>query len=349
MIRAALLVLALALTGSARGDVWRHAIAEGSPDTQQDIYDSEMKTGDELTLQATSAGVSAANAGHLVRHAVQSYRNAASAKPELAEPYYKVGRVLYSFFFEPCNERQVYMQHPSPLCPHDPKAFDAVHAREIIDAWNAFEARAPLDPRMSIDRETSAAVAFNLLFHRAVLETQLASPDDLAAAIKDYERILARSDVADETVLSNLAEAYMMLGRLDDAIDTYRQALRTSRSTETMYGLAVALDRDERTDQAHDVINAQGEQAMAEFHRRVAEHVTFFVPEGEEAYYFALAYEAFGRTDSAIEYWKKFIVSKAAAVHPAFKQRAHEHLDPLLHDRTRKSVHLETPWRDFIR
>ena len=152
-----------------------------------------------------------------------------------------------------------------------------------------------------VDRETGAAVAFNLLFHRAVLETQLAGADNLAAAVKDYEKDLARSDVVDETVLSNLAEAYMMLGRLDDAIDTYRQALRTNRSTETMYDLAVALDRDERTDQAHDVISAQGEQAMAEFHRRVAEHVTFFVPEGEDAYDFALAYESFGMTDSAIE------------------------------------------------
>ena len=347
MIRAALLVLAL--TASARADVWRHAIDQGSPDTLQDVYDSEMKTGDENALRATSAGISATDVRHQVQFAVQSYRNASAAKPELAEPYYKLGRLLYSFYFEPCNERQVYMQHPSPLCPQNPKSFDEGRAKEIVDAWNAFEARAPLDPRVSIDRETGSAVAFNLLFHRAVLETQLSSPDNLVAAIKDYEKILARSDVADETVLSNLAEAYMMLGRLDDAIDTYRQALRTNRNTETMYGLAVALDRDERTDQAHDVITAQGEQAMAEFHRRVAEHTTFFVPEGEDAYYFALAYESFGNIDSAIEYWKKFIVSKAAAVHPMFKQRAREHLDPLLHDRTRKTLHLETPWRDFIR
>lgn len=347
MIRAALLVLAL--TASARADVWRHAIDQGSPDALKDVYDTAMTTGDEQTMQATSGGISAPEVRHLVQQAITMYRNAAAAKPELAEPYYKIGRILYSFYFEPCNERQVYMQHPSPLCPRDPKSFDAVHAKEIIEAWDVFESLAPLDPRVSVDRETGAAVAFNLLFHRAVLETQLATPQALAAAIKDYEKILARSDAPDETVLSNLAEAYMMLGRLDDAIDTYRQALRTNRNTETMYGLAVALDRDERTDQAHDVMSAQGEQAMAEFHRRVAEHVTFFVPEGEETYYFALAYESFGMTDSAIEYWKKFIVSKAAAVHPAFKQRAREHLDPLLHDRTRKTLHLETPWRDFIR
>jgi tetratricopeptide (TPR) repeat protein len=347
VIRAALIVLAL--TASARADVWRHAIDQGSPDMQQDLYDFNMKGGDEYTLESTAVDISPVDVRHKVQLAVSSYRSAAAAKPNDGEPYYKIGRLLYSFYFEPCNERQIYMQHPSPLCPQNPKSFDAARAKEIVDAWNAFEARAPLDPRVSVDRESGAAVAFNLLFHRAVLETQMATPDDLTAAIKDYEKILERSDVPDETVTSNLAEAYMMLGRLDDAIDTYRQALRTNRNTETMYGLAVALDRDERTDQAHDVITAQGQQAMAEFHRRVAEHITFFVPDGEEAYYFALAYEAFGMTDSAIEYWKKFIVSKAAVVHPAFKQRAREHLDPLLHDRTRKTLHLETPWRDFIR
>lgn len=350
MIRALVVVsVCAALAGSARADVWRHAIDQGSPDTLQDIYNFKMQSGDEFALEAMAVDIAPAEVRHKVQLAVMSYRDAAAAKPKLADPYYKIGRLLYSFYFEPCSERQIYMQHPSPLCPRDPKSFDATHAKEIVEAWDAFEALAPLDPRVSVDRETGAAIAFNLLFHRAVLETQLAGPDNLAAAVKDYEKILARSDVPDETVLSNLAEAYMMLGRLDDAIDTYRQALRTNRNTETMYGLAVALDRDERTDQAHDVISAQGEQAMAEFHRRVAEHVTFFVPEGEEAYYFALAYESFGMTDSAIEYWKKFMVSKAAAVHPQFRQRAREHLDPLLHERTRKAIHLDTPWRDFIR
>ena len=50
--------------------------------------------------------------------------------------------------------------------------------------------------------------------------------------------------------------------------------------------------------------------------------------------------------DSAIEYWKKY--HRARAAHPEFQPRAKAHLDPLLHDRNRKSLHLETPWRDFI-
>ncbi len=350
MKAAALLVLALAAL-PAHADVWRHAIELGSPDTLQDIYDSEMKSGDELTLQALSFELSSATVRQLVDHAVISYRNASTAKPAEAEPYYRIGRLLYSFYFE-CDS-QLIQSHASPLCPRllvsGTVNFDARHAQQIIDAWDAFEARAPLDPRVGVERESSAAVDFNLLFHRAVLHTKFATPDHLAAATKDYEKILARTDLPDETVLANLAETDMMLGQLDEAIDTYRRALRTNRNTETMYGLAVALDRDERSGQARDLIVAQGEQAMAEFHRRVSNGTTFFVPAGEEDYYFALAYEAFGMTDSAIEYWKKYLASKAALAHPEFQPRAKAHLEPLLRDRTHRSLHLETPWRNFIR
>ena len=342
MIRV-LLAIAIA-TATAHADVWRHAIEQGSPDTQQDIYDSEMKSGDELTLQATSSAVSPENVRQLVFHAAQSYHNAASAKPDAAEPYYKVGRLLYSFYFESCDG-QNYQSQRSPLCRSDRSPIDAKHAKEIIDAWDAFEARAPLDPRVGVERSGPSASDFNLLFHRAVLHTRLAKKEDLVAATKDYERIIARTDLPDETVLSNLAETYMMLGHLDEAIDTYRQALRSNRNTETMYGLAVALDRDDRGDQARDLIVAQGEQALGEFRKRVESGLTFFVPEGEEFYYFGLAYEAFGMTDNAIDAWKKFISSGA---HPEFQPRAKAHLDPLVHDRNRKSLHLETPWHDFI-
>ena len=103
MIRALLVVAALAT--SAQADVWRHAIEQGSPDMRSDIYDSQMKDGDENALRATSAGASPADVRHLVQSAVTSYRNAAAAKPEVGEPFYKIGRLLYSFYFEPCSER----------------------------------------------------------------------------------------------------------------------------------------------------------------------------------------------------------------------------------------------------
>jgi tetratricopeptide (TPR) repeat protein len=340
VMRTLLTIAALATT--AHADIWRHAIEQGSPDVQQDIYESEMKSGDELALQATSTSVSSETIRQLVTHAALSYQHASTAKPASPEPYYRLGRLLYAFYLD-CTTNQFVVR--SPLCPKDDlNGFDAKHAKEVIDAWDTFEARAPLDPRLGVERDNGIAIGFPLLFHRAVLHTRLATKPQLELAVKDYEKILSRTDLADETVLSNLAETYMMIGRLDDAIDTYRQALHSNRNTETMYGLAVALDRDERGTQAKDVIVAQGEQAMAEFHRRIQLGITFFVPRGEEFYYFALSAEAFGLDDSAIEFWKQYLRSGA---HPEFQPRAKAHLDALLKAHTRKAVHLETPWLDL--
>ncbi len=342
MMSRAFFLLVTILTTTAHADLWKHAIEQGSPDVQQDIYESEMKSGDELALQATSASVSPATIRQLVTHAALSYQNAASAKPDSPEPYYRLGRLLYAFYLD-CTRNQFVT--PSPLCPRDDvNGFDTKHAQEVIAAWDAFEQRAPLDPRLGVERDNGIGSDFNLLFHRAVLHTRLATKPELELAVKDYEKILSRTDLADETVLSNLAETYMMIGRLDDAIDTYHQALRSNRNTETIYGLAVALDRDERGSQAKDVIIAQGEQAMGEFHKRIQIGITFFVPRGEEFYYYGLTYEAFGMTDSAIEFWKQYIKSGA---HPEFQPRAKVHLDALLKVQTRKAVNIENPWLEF--
>ena len=344
MLHSLLILLAsLACASTAHADLWKHAIEQGSPDVQQDIYESEMKSGDELTLQATSASVSSVTIRQLVTRAALSYQNASSAKPDSPEPYYRLGRLIYAFYLDCTQQSQFVMR--SPLCPKDDvNGFDVKHAQEVIAAWDAFEQRAPLDPRISVERDNGIGSDFNLLFHRAVLHTRLATKPELELAVRDYEKILSRTDLADETVLSNLAETYMMIGRLDDAIDTYHQAMRSNRNTETIYGLAVALDRDERGSQAKDVIVAQGEQAMGEFHKRIQTGITFFVPRGEEFYYYALTYEAFGMNDSALEFWKQYIKSGA---HPEFQPRAKAHLDALFKVQTRKAVNIENPWLEF--
>ena len=339
-IRLALLLLLVA--PAARANVWQRAIDTGSPDPHADVYESELATGDELAAQATAQAASREVIRTLVQHAVMSYRNAAAAEPQQAEPYYRIGRLLYSFYFE-CPTGGL---GPSPLCISDPSYFDRAHAQEIVDAWMTFEHLAPLDPRLGMVRGDALSSDFDLLFHRAVLHTRLADRPDLEAATRDYEEILARADVPDENVLGNLAETYMMLDRLDEAIDTYRQALRSALATETVYGLAVALDRDERGGQARDLILSQGEQAVTEFERRVRTGLTFFVPAGEEYYYYALIYEAFDMTDSAIEYWQKYIQSGA---HPEFQPRAKAHLEPLLVEKRKKALKIETPWRDVFR
>ena len=338
-MKRALLVLACLAT-SAHANVWQHAIERGSPDPAQDVYDSEMKSGDELAMQANAKGASIKTIRQLVDHAVLSYRNAAQAKPNAAEPYYRIGRLLYSFYFE-CED-VISPTNTSPLCfAHDITLFDRKRALEVIDAWDAFEARAPLDPRLSVHLGET-----EILFHRAILSTKLYTKDHLEAAARDYEKILERSDTgnetADETVWSNLAETYMMLGRLEEAIDMYHEAIRRGASTSTMYGLAVALDRDERAAAARDVIQSQGMVALQAFHESVMRGHTFFVPRGEEYYYFALAHEAFDDIDEAIEYWQKYIQSGA---HPEFQPRAKAHLAALA---AKRHGLPKAPWQELL-
>jgi tetratricopeptide (TPR) repeat protein len=335
-------VLALLVSSAAQANVWQQAIDNGAPDPKRDAYEHELQAGDELAEQATAQAASREAIRTLVAHADQAYRNAAAAEPNEPEPYYRIGRLIYSFYFE-CPTSG---PNPSLLCISDPSYFDKKHAQEVLDAWDTFEKLAPLDPRLGVLREDQSVLAtdFDLLFKRAILHTRLADKANLDAAAKDYEAILARTDVPDENVTSNLAETYMMLDRLDDAIEMYRRALRSALRTETVYGLAVALDRAERGDQARALILSQGEQAVQDFEKRVRLGETFYVPAGEEFYYFALVYEAYGMTETAIEYWQKFIASGA---HPEFQARAKAHLEPLLADKHRKVI--ETPWHDVFR
>ena len=129
-------VLALAMAATtAHANVWQHAIEKGTPDPAKDVFESELKSGDELAMSANARGASPSNVRQLVQHAVTSYRNAAAAKPDEGEPYFRIGRLLYSFYFE-CGDA-LQSTNASPLCTSDPTIFDRKRAEEIIDAWNA--------------------------------------------------------------------------------------------------------------------------------------------------------------------------------------------------------------------
>jgi tetratricopeptide (TPR) repeat protein len=164
----------------------------------------------------------------------------------------------------------------------------------------------------------------------------------LEGAAKDYQALLDREDglfsgSTRTLALGNLAETHMMLGNIDEAIDTYQTAKKLGARASTLYGLAVAFDRDDRQTDAYALIRSLGAPAYEEFSREYALGAVFFVPAGEEEYYFALCDEAFGHGDTAIEHWKAFLRSGA---HPKFQPRAKEHLDRLL---ARKNLKWEVP------
>ena len=345
MIRAALLAVVLATSTAFAGvTVWDRATDPAtSARSAQDTYDTKMREGDEHALQANMQSASYKEIKDQVQRAAAAYREAAAAKPSAGEPYFRIGMLLYSFYFD-CGDSFARPQR-SMLC--DTRTFDRKRAEEVIAAWDAFEARSPLDPRLSV----GAFGDSEILFERAILHTKLATKAHLEAAAKDYEKILARHDGSDgaaERVLGNLAETYMMVGRMEEALETYREALRGGSDTSTWYGYAVALDRDESSRQALEIIRSLGREERDRFYLNVngPRAQTFFVPEGEKYYYFALVDEAFGFDEEAIDNWRRFIASGA---HPEFQPRAKAHLDALSIKKKRKALPIESPWPELFR
>jgi len=337
MKRAALIAAVLLASAVARADVWQDAIRGGQQDAAQATYDAKLREGDEPARFANTRTARLVETRNQVTAAVTAYRAAAVAKPNAADPWFRIATLLDAMYLE-CDDP---MTRPITC---NPRLFDRAHAEDVIEAYEEFERRAPMDPRLTVDLFETA-----VLFPRAILHTKLATKAHLQAAAKDYETILARSDSGDgmsERVLGNLAETYMMLGRLEEAVDMYKQALRGASDTSTWYGFAVALDRDERTEQALDVIRALGEQERDNFHANVMRGRTFFVPDGEKYYYYALVDEALDSDDDAIAGWRAFIASGA---HPQYQPRAKAHLDALLKKRKGKpAAPPQPPWESVF-
>jgi hypothetical protein len=146
----------------------------------------------------------------------------------------------------------------------------------------------------------------------------------------------------------NLAETYMMVGKLEQAIDAYKVAMRARGNTgaSLTYGYAVSLDRDEQGAEALRVIRSLRRESFEAFRLEHDRGGVFYVPRGEEEYYFALLHEAFGDTEEAIERWNLYIKSGA---HPQFQPRAKAHLDALTKQRNKAPppVPPPDPFRDL--
>lgn len=315
------LVLAIVLAaGAARANVWQQAIA-GDHATADEQYDLAMDRGDQLLQQASQRDLSLRAVEILVGEAENAYREAAAAKPDSGEPYYRIGEMLNEFYLD-CGPMD---WHPVTC---NPDAARLEITRRVVAAWDQFEAKSPLDPRVTA-----------LLSDRAIMRTKLVATADpkqahvlLEGAMRDYQAALDRWDgVSARTstlalVWGNLAETYMMLDRLDEAITAYGNAIRHGGGTEVVYGLAVALDRDERGLDAKDLIVDHGVHDFELYRDEINRGLIFYVPDGEQYYYFALCEEAFGDTAEAAADWTRYIQSGA---HPEFQPRAREHLAEL--------------------
>jgi tetratricopeptide (TPR) repeat protein len=326
------LLIAILFAATADASVWDHALTSPEDEAAKGRYDAKMLEGDTAALTATIQSASITNTQASIKAAEAAYRAAAAVRPHDGEPYFRIGQLLYQMYFD-CDS-PVFR---SPTC--DLRYATPTQQAHTVEAWNEFERRAPLDPRLG-----------EILLKRAILNTKLinGSASDrgrLEAAARDYQAALDRNDGltgtrGDEQLLGNLAETYMMLARLDDAIRTYLQAAAAGAArVSTMYGLAVALDRDGAGDQALRRIREQGTSGFEDFQKDFIRGSIFYVPRGEENYYFALSNEAFGNYGAALGFWNRYIASGA---HPEFQARAKEHIERLKKHQVRAEPLLPT-------
>jgi hypothetical protein len=129
MTKRSLLLLVL-LAAPADASVWDRALQSPDDEATRDLYDAKMLEGDTATLTATIQSTSIANNLESIRRAEAAYRAASAARPREAEPYYRIGTLLYQMYY---NCDQIYNQLPT--C--DPS--NMAHAEAVIAAWEDFE------------------------------------------------------------------------------------------------------------------------------------------------------------------------------------------------------------------
>jgi tetratricopeptide (TPR) repeat protein len=160
---------------------------------------------------------------------------------------------------------------------------------------------------------------------------------DYAEAVADYDRQVALGE-ADGTVYANSAEILMTLGRLPEAEDRYREAIRVDEQapdrrarehslTLSYYGLGVALDRDEQPVAAREMV-ARALALDPNMSQLLAGQQpgsdVFFIPDGDVFYYIGLAEEVAGRPDDAEAAFREFLSRLPKS---AWARRAQAHLE----------------------
>ncbi len=323
MTRAVALALALATllpaTPAGAGDTWAEVATSAAREVARRAYDRAMLEGDQQLDLAVAETAIASRRRRYVDRAVLAYEAAARARPDEAEPHFRAALALHAFFVD-CDANAM---DPAALCRSNQLPAAQIVER-LLAHWKAFEDKAPRDPRLVDD----------VLFHRAIVLTKMATPESLAAARDDYKTLLARRpiDRGSVLVIGNLAETEMMLGDLDASITTYRRVLELDQRKENYFGLAVALDRDEQGEEARNILRSLKLDAVRYLADRIAEGQIFYVPDGEASYYLALGFDANGMVEEAIREYDNFLRSGA---HPRYAPRAQANRDALAARRKR--------------
>ena len=181
---------------------------------------------------------------------------AASSRPERVDAYYLIGKFHYT-------------------------------AQKWQECAQALETAFTIDPGF---RNAPAR-------RRGALETMLGScqlyAGNYESAIAHFKRILTLevgADLAKQRLLveQRLGEAYMALGRLDEAIEFLTMAAKPNGRREARYSLAVALDRAERIGESQAIMRRVIKRDYDLDYLLAADHS--YAPASDEHYYLGLAY-----------------------------------------------------------
>ncbi len=210
--------------------------------------------------------------------------------------------------------------------------------RESVEAAiAAFEKARRLGPDGALAEDAAGhlGILYSLLgqFERALGEY------DRALRLRAASRLAVGPDDQSATEYGNAAESLMALGRLDEAIARYRTSLELAESPKTrtlaLYGLAVALDRDEQIEKSGEALRqalALEQQQILKPLAALEDPEVFFMPRGEKSYYQALGYLATGRESAAAASLRIFLGDLPRSPW-AGRARAHlQELEALLRD-----------------
>jgi tetratricopeptide (TPR) repeat protein len=165
---------------------------------------------------------------------------------------------------------------------------------------------------------------------------------DRALRLVDAER---RPDVLEDTnrsvLYGNSAETLMAMGRLDDAIARYRQAEEAAapggvEHKLALWGLGVALDRDEQVEKSREAIARAIEKDPTM--SRLSDEAVFFEPPGDKSYYLGLGHEVAGERKEAMAAFNDYL---AAQPRGRWVRRARAHVDAL--KKAPPDVHSSSP------
>jgi tetratricopeptide (TPR) repeat protein len=173
-------------------------------------------------------------------------------------------------------------------------------ARELEDAGKAECGPRPANSPAGCPRDPH--LAFHLAFTRSLA-------GDLEGSVVEYRRAEQAGGLpsGEQWLLPyDLGDSLMALGRLDEAIESYRRAVHAAEHNPMpRYALAVALDRDEQLEKAR----AELLQALADDpHQEELNRPTYvFLPPADRHYYLALTARARGKFIEARQHVQAFL------------------------------------------